>query len=85
MFDGPVYVDPPSGWRFGFPKIWDQKGDIGEWLKREGYPLSTIAMHYRTWPAKVEGGEKVFATQHEVEDIDDYRVRCDGKPTEDKE
>lgn len=32
------WVDPPSGWKYGFPKIWDGTGDLREWLVAEGYP-----------------------------------------------
>ena len=41
-------VDPPSGWKFGFPKVvpdnfevlnWEQKKD---WLVSEGYPRKLI-------------------------------------------
>jgi len=36
--DGPVLVDPPSGHRYGFPKLWDQKTPCREWLIANGYP-----------------------------------------------
>lgn len=35
-------VDPPSGWKYGFPKQWDGEGDFHEWLVEEGYPQSEI-------------------------------------------
>ena len=35
-------VDPPSGWKYGFPKSWDGKGDMYEWLVAEGYPQEEI-------------------------------------------
>ena len=38
----PVWVDPPSGWRFGFPKLWNGEGNIMEWLVAEGYPKKEI-------------------------------------------
>lgn len=40
-----VWVDPPSGWKYGFPKIWERKTDdedMNEWLVSEGYPRSVI-------------------------------------------
>lgn len=39
-----VWVDPPSGWAFGFPKIWDQTvvPDLKTWLVNEGYPQEEI-------------------------------------------
>lgn len=36
------YVDPPSGWKYGFPKMWDGKGSMDEWLIAEGYPKKEI-------------------------------------------
>lgn len=39
-----VYVDPPSGWQYNFPKIWDkeQYPDFEKWLVDNGYPQSLI-------------------------------------------
>lgn len=36
----PLWVDPPSGWRYGFPKLYvpEQDGDMIEWMIRNGYP-----------------------------------------------
>jgi hypothetical protein len=36
----PYYVDPPSGWRYGFPRLYDPAadGDMTEWMIRHGYP-----------------------------------------------
>jgi hypothetical protein len=38
------WCDPPSGWRYGFPKIWDpvQEPNYTEWLVKEGYPRQEI-------------------------------------------
>lgn len=38
------YVDPPGGWRYGFPKVWDKKEnpDFYAWLVKEGYPQEEI-------------------------------------------
>jgi len=36
--EGPVWVDPPSGWRYGFPKLWDRKGTCQDWMIANGYP-----------------------------------------------
>jgi hypothetical protein len=35
-----VWVDPPSGWRYGFPKIWNRKEhpDMRQWMIDNGYP-----------------------------------------------
>lgn len=35
-----LWVDPPSGWRYGFPKVWNKKThpDMKAWLVENGYP-----------------------------------------------
>ena len=43
-----MWIDPPSGWNYGFPKLIDKeeldKKDFNfhEWLIKEGYPESLI-------------------------------------------
>ena len=39
-----TFVDPPSGWQYNFPKIWDSEKypDMGLWLVNNGYPQSVI-------------------------------------------
>ena len=37
-----LWVDPPSGWQYGFPKIWNGEGDITDWLVDNGYPIQKI-------------------------------------------
>ena len=34
------WVDPPSGWRYGFPRLYhpDVDGPMKEWLVKNGYP-----------------------------------------------
>jgi len=36
----PYWVDPPSGWRYGFPRLYhpDVDGPMKEWLVKNGYP-----------------------------------------------
>jgi hypothetical protein len=36
----PYYVDPPEGWRYGFPKVYDpaKDGDMTKWMISQGYP-----------------------------------------------
>lgn len=45
------WVDPPEGWRWGFPKVWDEEtdGDMETWLVEQGYPLTDMIMHTRCW------------------------------------
>ena len=49
-------IDPPSGWRYGFPKPipQDQFGRVEEWLVENGYPQWLIdsfegRFRYRMW------------------------------------
>jgi len=49
-----LWIDPPEGWRYGFPRIWDaeQYPDLEKWLVRMGYPADHVdfAMKYcRQW------------------------------------
>jgi hypothetical protein len=39
-----VWIDPPSGWKFGFPKLYDREKypDTNQWLVDNGYPQSMI-------------------------------------------
>ena len=52
--------DPPSGWRYGFPKQYLPQGSesIAETLLRDGYPQMEIdnggATHVRFWSQTVE-------------------------------
>jgi len=34
------WIDPPSGWKYGFPRVFDTEkdGDLYEWLTANGYP-----------------------------------------------
>lgn len=39
-----VWMDPPSGWRYGFPKLYDCQADqdLYDWLVAQGYPQQEI-------------------------------------------
>lgn len=54
------WVDPPSGWRYGFSKIKTCDTDMEQWMRDSGYPEKDIkfaAGHCRFWPA-FEGEEE---------------------------
>lgn len=57
----PYWVDPPSGWAYGFPHLYDPAadGDMVEWMIRHGYP-EKLAMQGLpcTFTACAENGEK---------------------------
>ena len=48
-------IDPPSGWRYGFPKaIPADVQNVYKWLVENGYPKDELDsygeyFHYRTW------------------------------------
>lgn len=48
-------IDPPSGWKYGFPKVLpDNVEDTLKWLVEQGYPQSEIDkcgkhFHCRYW------------------------------------
>ena len=49
-----IYVDPPEGWKYGFPKVWDKNKypELNEWLVQEGYPKKEIekdSFYCRFW------------------------------------
>jgi hypothetical protein len=53
-----LWIDPPSGWRYGFPKIWDPQAepDLQVWLIESGYPEDQVKLglvYYRQWVADV--------------------------------
>ena len=50
------WVDPPSGWRWGFPKLWDPQTspNIAEWFLEQGLPKTELSMalrYSRYWSA----------------------------------
>jgi|GEM_PF-6775565 len=54
-----VWIDPPEGWKFGFPAIYDPDtdGQMSEWIVNKGYPIEVIKEYgeqwmVRTWPAE---------------------------------
>jgi len=53
-----LWVDPPGGWRYGFPQIWDgsKDPDVDTWMRQAGYPdevRETYGQHFymRMWEA----------------------------------
>jgi len=63
-----TFIDPPSGWKYGFPKaIPDEKlagiKNLKEWFLEQGYPqaeMDSCGEHffYRVWREEVPGDEK---------------------------
>jgi hypothetical protein len=54
-----IWVDPPEGWKFGFPAIYDPEkdGQMSDWIISKGYPIQIIKEYgeqwmVRCWPAE---------------------------------
>jgi hypothetical protein len=58
-----MLVDPPSGWRYGFPRPYDatKDGDLGAFLVKNGYPSEDIdfALRYCRFIGTKEDLERV--------------------------
>jgi hypothetical protein len=55
-----MYIDPPEGWKYGFPKVLP-KGvdDVRLWLVRNGYPIKLMEswgehFYCRMWYSETE-------------------------------
>lgn len=44
IYDKPVMIDPPNGYQYGFPKLYDKlkNPNFYEWIVSEGYPQEEI-------------------------------------------
>lgn len=42
-----TYVDPPSGWKYGFPKPLPEGADYAQFLRDSGYPEKDIELALR--------------------------------------
>ena len=65
-----MLVDPPSGWKYGFPRTYNPKadGDLGEFLVKHGYPRKDI--DFALWHCRfISDGESW--TEEELEFLKD--------------
>lgn len=60
-----MYVDPPEGWKYGFPKPFPKEriGSTEDWLIENGYPKKLIEeygehMFVRVWDDGEEDSSK---------------------------
>jgi len=55
-----IWVDPPEGWKYGFPAIYDPDtdGQLSEWIVRKGYPLLTIKEYGDAWAVRCWSAEE---------------------------
>jgi len=81
-----LWVDPPEGWKYGFPAIYDAEtdGQMSEWIVRKGYPLLTIKeygeqWHIRCWPAEEpeKYPDKDISAQKPSEDVKNAPIGTD--------
>jgi len=49
-----IWIDPPEGWKFGFPAIYDPDtdGQMSEWIVNKGYPVSLIQEYGESWAVR---------------------------------
>ena len=60
MTEKALVIDPPSGWKYGFPKILPQEivgsKNLSKWLIENGYPEDDVKLalkHSRYWETTV--------------------------------
>ena len=55
----PIMYDPPSGWKYGFPKLYEplEGESIKDTLLRDGYPQEEID-NWRELPVRFLGSYK---------------------------
>lgn len=55
-----LVIDPASGWKYGFPSIWDDdKETYEEFLDRHNYPENLRHLSVRQWYLKNEQPENI--------------------------
>ena len=66
-----IFIDPPSGWQYGFPKQLPPEIDVNDdkafedWLRAEGYPeaMMDLALKYcRYWIEDDNNNERETCT-----------------------
>lgn len=72
-----IWVDPPSGWKYGFPKLWNGIGDFKEWLIKEGYPkkeIDSLGEHFyvRQWSDEDLNRQVSQGLNERAEGLDPY-------------
>jgi hypothetical protein len=55
-----LWVDPPEGWRYGFPAIYDPAidGVMRDWIISKGYPAKLIQEYGDSWAVRCWSAEK---------------------------
>jgi len=55
-----IWVDPPEGWRYGFPAIYDPEkdGQMRDWIISKGYPAKLIQEYGDSWAVRCWSAEE---------------------------
>jgi hypothetical protein len=78
-----LWVDPPEGWKHGFPAIYNPEtdGQMREWIVNKGYPVQTIKeygeqWHVRCWPAEEpkECPDEVINAQEQLKAVENAPI-----------
>ena len=56
-----IWVDPPEGWKYNFPAIFDPEkdGQLSEWIVSKGYPVKLIQEYGDVWSVRCWPVEKL--------------------------
>jgi hypothetical protein len=56
-----IWVDPPEGWKYNFPAIYDPDtdGQLSEWIIKKGYPVTLIQEYGDVWAVRCWPVEKL--------------------------
>jgi len=72
-----MMIDPPSGWRYGFPKPYDENkdGDLRAFLKSNGYPEKNIDFALENCRMFYEEIEAIKTMKTKNKSIDPYYLK----------
>ena len=76
-----LWVDPPEGWKHGFPAIYDSEtdGQMSEWIVNKGYPVQTIAEYGEQWHIRCWSAEEPDEKKYPDKDISAQKPSEDVK------
>lgn len=74
-----LWIDPPSGWKYGFPKIYDNQNDgpLEVWLKDNGYPLEEMSYYVRSWPVEEVSNCETTETEIGIREEGSSQPNCE--------
>jgi hypothetical protein len=63
-----IWVDPPEGWKFGFPAIYDPAtdGQMRDWILSKGYPKQIIQEYGDVWAVRCWAAEEPEGNKDET-------------------